>query len=164
MNVELKPEPFTQEQLDKIRQDLRLGRIRRFGAIVSHYKLGFIHNALIAWKKKSVSIPLSQKLKDKDYISHIYLRKSNRLWPYSLYTMIHARTKEELSLFINELSGLLNRSDCRALNTLRELKKTSFNPRKIKTNKRAKKSKKGAKEGLGLVPTKSRDPGLVGKM
>ena len=128
MDIEIKPEPFTKEELEKLRQDLRLGKIRRFGAMVSHQKLRFSHNALVAWKRSSPGNKLSAILKEKEYLSHIYLRKPRRLWPYSLYTMVHAKTKEEFSLFIDQLSRLLNCRNFRILNTVRELKKTSFNP------------------------------------
>ena len=128
MDIEIKPEPFTKEELGKLKRDLRLGKIRRFGAIVSHQKLRFNHNALVAWKRSSPDNKLSAALKEKEYLSHIYLRKSRRLWPYSLYTMVHAKTKGELSLFIEQLSRLLNCRDFRVLNTVRELKKISFNP------------------------------------
>ena len=128
MDIAIKSQAFTKEALRKIKQGLASGKIRRFGAIVSHYKLGFTHNALIAWKKHSVSEALGQKLKAKDRISHIYLRKSTRLWPYGLYTMIHAQSKQELDSFVNELSVLLKGCNFKVLHTLRELKKTSFSP------------------------------------
>lgn len=128
MDIEIKAKPFTKEQLIKIRQDLRSGKVRRFGAIVSHQKLKFTHNALIAWSKKSVSPALGAKLKEKDYISHIYLRKTQRIWPYGLYTMIHARSRKELGSFIEELSKLMLGCEYKALNTIKELKKTSFSP------------------------------------
>jgi len=134
MDIEIKPEPFSKEELEKFKRDLRLGKIRRFGAIVSHQKLRFNHNALVAWRKSSLRQKLSAALKEKEYLSHIYLRKPQRLWPYSLYTMVHAKTKEELNLFIEQLSRLLNCRDFRVLNTVKELKKISFNP-EINKNK-----------------------------
>lgn len=128
MDIEIKSRPFTGQQLKKLKRDLRAGKIRRFGAIVNHYKLGFTHNALIAWKKKSISHQLSQKLKEKGCISHIYLRKSNRLWPYGFYTMVHARSQEELDSIIRGLSGLLGKCEFKVLKTVKEFKKTSFVP------------------------------------
>lgn len=128
MDIEIKPRPFTKEQLLRIRRDLRSGKVRRFGAIVNHRKLNFTHNALISWNKKSISPALSDKLKAKDYISHIYLRKPHPLWPYVLYTMVHAQSKEELASFIKELSELLSKPAYKVLNTLKEFKKTSFSP------------------------------------
>lgn len=128
MDIAIKSRPFTKKQLEKIKEDLSSGKIRRFGAIVNHQKLKFTHNALIAWSKKTVSSALGAKLKEKDYISHIYLRKPHRLWPYVLYTMIHARSREELSLFIKELSELLSKPAYKVLNTIKEFKKTSFSP------------------------------------
>ena len=128
MDIALKSRPFTREELKDIKQDLKSGKVRRFGAIVNHNKLGFTHNALVAWKKHSVSAPLSRKLKAKDYISHIYLRKSTCLWPYGLYTMLHAQSRKELEGYISELSALTG-SAFRVLNTVKEFKKTSFDPR-----------------------------------
>jgi len=128
MDIEIKSQPFTLRELEKIKQDLISGKIRRFAAIVSHYKLGFTHNALIAWKKKAVSPLLSKKLKAEEFISHIYLRKSAPLWPYGLYTMIHARSKKELNTRIQELSKLMRGCGFKVLRTVREFKKTSFNP------------------------------------
>ncbi len=130
MDIEIKPQPFSREQLVKIKRDLKDGKLRRFGAIVSHYKLGFTHNALAAWEKKEISLSFARKLKAKDYISHIYLRRSNRFWPYGLYTMVHARSQEELDSFLFELSALLKGRGHKILNTVREFKKTSFRPEK----------------------------------
>lgn len=136
MDIEIKPQPFSREELAKIKRGLKDGRLRRFGAIVSHYKLGFSHNALVAWEKKEIAPALAGKLKAKDYISHIYLRRSNRLWPYGLYTMIHARSQEELDSFLFELSALLKGRGHKILNTVREFKKTSFRPEKKQAGKK----------------------------
>ena len=128
MDIEIKSQPFTLRELEKIKQDLISGKIRRFAAIVSHYKLGFTHNALIAWKKKAVSPLLSKKLKANEFISHIYLRKSALLWPYGLYTMIHARSQKELNSRVQGLAELMRGCGFKVLRTVREFKKTSFNP------------------------------------
>lgn len=128
MDIEIKSQPFSREELKKIKRDLRLGKIRRFGAIVSHYKLGFTHNALIAWEKSSVSKKLADQLKDKGCVSHVYLRKSTPTWPYGLYTMIHARNEEELHSLIIELSNLMSGCVYKVLHTVKEFKKTSFSP------------------------------------
>lgn len=128
MDIEIISQAFTRGQLKKIKQDLRSGKIRRFAAIVNHQKLGFIHNAMIAWKKPVVNSSLSRKLKEKNYISHIYLRKAARLWPFGLYTMLHAQSRRELNLFIAELSELMDGCAYKVLNTVKEFKKTSFEP------------------------------------
>ena len=129
MDIQIKSEPFTKEELKKIKKDLSSGKLRRFGAIVDHQKLNYSYNALVAWAKQSLSNGLISQLKEKTYVSHIYLRKAHRaFWPYSLYTMLHAQRKEQLNSFIEELSGLLDTGDYKVLNTIREFKKTSFNP------------------------------------
>ena len=129
MDIEITSRPFTKVQLRRIKQDLRLGKIRRFTAIVNHQKLGFSHNALIAWEKSSLSRKLSCQLRNKDQISHIYLRKSSRLWPFGFYTMLHAKSQRELNALISGLSELMDGCAYKVLNTLKEFKKTSFNPK-----------------------------------
>ena len=129
MDIEITSRPFSKDRLKKIKEDLRLGKIRRFAAIVSHQKLGFSHNALIAWEKSSLSRKLSCQLRNKDQISHIYLRKSSRLWPFGFYTMLHAKSQRELNALITGLSKLMDDCAYKVLNTLKEFKKTSFNPR-----------------------------------
>ncbi|MEK6868972.1 MAG: hypothetical protein AABX74_01975 [Nanoarchaeota archaeon] len=128
MDLEIKSQPFTEKQLERIKMGLRSGKVRRFGAIANHQKLKFSHNALIAWKIKSIGEGASEKLKEKTYISHIYLRKSNRLWPYSLYTMVHAHNQDELQLYVQEIRRLLKHPAYKALNTVKEFKKTPFLP------------------------------------
>lgn len=128
MDIQIKSQPFTKDELRKIKEDLSSGRLRRFGAIVNHQKLNFSHNALIAWARESLDDALGRKLKEKDYISHIYLRKVHPFWPFGLYTMIHSQSQEELDTYVRELSRLLGDRGFKILKTLREFKKTSFNP------------------------------------
>ena len=128
MDIQIKSQPFTKDELKNIKEDLHCARIRRFGAIVDHQKLNYSYNALISWAKQSLSRKLTWQLKEKDYISHIYLRKAHRFWPFGLYTMVHAQTQEELNSHIQELLKLLGRCNFKVLNTLKEFKKVSFNP------------------------------------
>jgi len=128
MDIEIKSQPFTKKDLLWLQDGLRSGRIRRFGAIADHQKLNFSHNALIAWKTQSLNKETAGKLRKKDYISHIYLRQANRLWPYNLYTMVHARSQDELELYFREICQLLKYPEFKVLITIKEFKKTSFTP------------------------------------
>jgi DNA-binding Lrp family transcriptional regulator len=128
MDLEIKSQPFTEKQLARIKRGLRSGKVRRFGAIANHQKLKFSHNALIAWKLKSMGEGIAEKLREKTYISHIYLRRANRLWPYSFYTMVHAHNQDELQLYVQEIRRLLKHPAYKALNTVKEFKKTPFLP------------------------------------
>lgn len=128
MDIEIKSQPFTKEKLRSIKEELTSGRIRRFAAVVDHQRLKFSYNALIAWQRQALSRQTIQRIKEKEYLSHIYLRKAHRLWPFGLYTMVHAQTQEEMDAYVKELFQLLGRCKFRVLNTLKELKKISFNP------------------------------------
>src|SRR3989338_5756625 len=128
MDIQIKSQPFSADELRQIKKDLSLGRLRRFGAIVDHQKLKYSYNALVAWVKPALNSKLTLQLKAKDYLSHIYLRKAHPDWPFGLYTMIHAQTQKEIDAYIQELSKLLGDCGFKVLKTIREFKKTSFNP------------------------------------
>lgn len=128
MDLEIKSQPFSKRGLAQIKRSLCSGRMRRFGAIANHQQLKFSHNALIAWKIKSINRSAEERLKEKTYISHIYLRKANRLWPYSLYTMVHAHNQDELQLYVQEIRRLLKYPAYKVLNTVKEFKKVPFLP------------------------------------
>ncbi len=128
MDIEIKSQPFTKKQLAQIKRDLGSGKLRRFGAIANHQKLKFSHNALIAWRCQSLKEGIAEKLKEKTYISHIYLRKAHPLWPYNLYTMAHAHNQDELESYFQEIFQLLNKPAFKVLTTIKEFKKTPFLP------------------------------------
>jgi len=131
LDIKIKSKAFTKIQLSRLKRDLSSERIRRFGAIVDHWKLNFSYNALVVWTKQSIDEQLASKLKEKPYISHIYIRKPHRDWPYGLYTMVHANNSEKLDSYIKEMNTLLNTAH-KVLKTVKEFKKISFVPTKTK--------------------------------
>jgi DNA-binding Lrp family transcriptional regulator len=105
-DIELTPEPFAgpsralgvdQEAL--LENALRLqrqGHLRRFAAILRHRKAGFGANGMAVWAvpdERAAEIgPLMASFRA---VSHCYLRPTYKDWPYSIFTMIHARSREE---------------------------------------------------------------------
>jgi hypothetical protein len=58
-------------------------------------------------------------------VSHCYLRKAcPPVWPYSLYTMVHARSKYELEATIAGLVDAVQPDRYAVLHTVKEYKKT----------------------------------------
>ncbi len=102
------------------------GCIRRLGAILNHKKIGFKQNCICVWK---VPYTLIKKIagiaRRQEEISHCYLRKTAKNWPYNFYTMIHGRTKQECRSIIESIAAKSGVSDYRMLFTLKEFKKTS---------------------------------------
>jgi len=100
------------------------GIIRRFGAVLNHYSLGLKTNALVAWKIDAGHIDAAaHKLLLFSSVSHCYWRRKTRHWPYSLYTMVHAKNRKECLFIIRRAARAIGNSDYRVLFTVKELKK-----------------------------------------
>lgn len=99
------------------------GYIRRYSATVRHTKAGFSSNAMVVWKYAEKSGNLDFFMDEKN-ISHLYLRSVYPgIWEYNLFSMIHARSDEELSGIIKKLSGSSGLTEYMVLRSLREFKK-----------------------------------------
>ncbi len=122
---------------DELREDLALRRMRRFGAILRHQEAGFAFNAMVCfaetvdsgqWSVDRNSVnPAGAILASKPYISHCYNRPAFEGFPYTLYAMMHAQSAEDLDRYIKEAAQSIGNPGYAVLNSLRELKKTSFN-------------------------------------
>ncbi len=99
------------------------GVIRRFGARLNHRRAGFGHNTLAAWRGGDIDA-LGAVFAERGDVSHCYRRKSHPEWPWDLYTMVHARSEEELDDAIAGMKDRAAGSSCILLPTKRELKKT----------------------------------------
>jgi len=60
------------------------------------------------------------------HISHCYERPSFEKFPYNLYAMMHAPSAELLSRYIEDAAKSIDNNNYVVLNSLRELKKTSY--------------------------------------
>ncbi|MDR2442074.1 MAG: Lrp/AsnC family transcriptional regulator [Deltaproteobacteria bacterium] len=100
--------------------------IRRLGAVVVHQRSGFAANAMVVWDVAEDQLDDAGKtLAEKPFVSHCYHRPQAPGWPFNLYTMIHARTPEELAHMVDNMSSLIKASGHKVLTSLRELKKIS---------------------------------------
>lgn len=104
------------------------GHIRRFGASVRHQRLGYTANSMVVWKMAERDCPEAGRIAGGfPWVSHCYARPALlEDWPYTFYTMLHARSAGECARAVERLraaSPLF--SECAVLPTLRELKKTS---------------------------------------
>ncbi len=100
------------------------GIIRRFGATLRHTSAGFKSNAMVAWSvPESKAKEVGTKLVDYTEVSHCYERRPNDLWPYRLFTMVHAANREECTKTVTRIASDVGISDFRVLLTVREFKK-----------------------------------------
>ena len=103
------------------------GVIRRFGATLRHQKSGFSANAMVAWAVPEENIEaVGGTLAGFAQVSHCYRRDPNDLWPYNLYTMIHATSETECHAIAARMAQQAKVETYLLLFSRKELKKTSM--------------------------------------
>jgi DNA-binding Lrp family transcriptional regulator len=134
-DLPLVPEPFTpwavqanttvSQLLERARDLLRRKLMRRFAAVLKHRDAGISANAMGVW-----AVPLARQDSFGEFaatynaVSHCYLRTTYPDWPYSIFTMVHAPTREQCQDILASISAESGISDYRALYSSTEYKKT----------------------------------------
>lgn len=109
--------------IEELRSDIANGFMRRFGAILRHQQAGFVNNAMVCF---AASTAAGAVLAENTHVSHCYERPAFEGFPYTLYAMMHAQSAEDLDHYIKEAAQSIGNPGYAVLNSLRELKKTSF--------------------------------------
>ena len=119
--------PFSDLGIDiaEIREDLDREIMRRFGAVLRHQQAGFDANAMVCLAVADTE-RAGMLLAENPHVSHCYERAPFEGFPYNVYAMFHATGAEELRTAIDGSVALLGNPDHVVLNSLKELKKTSF--------------------------------------
>ncbi|MEJ2175318.1 MAG: AsnC family transcriptional regulator [bacterium] len=105
-------------------------RVRRIGVVPNHYALGYTANGMSVWDVDDGEIDrLGPRVGALEFVSHCY-RRPRRLpeWPYNLFAMVHARSRDEVEVKLGEIRTLLGTA-LRASDVLystRILKKTGL--------------------------------------
>lgn len=122
--------------IDAAEVQARLGRmlsdgvIRRIAAVPNHYALGYRFNGMTVWDVDDASVDeLGERVGAMPFVSHCY-RRPRRLphWPYNLFAMVHARSREDAIAQVECIAALLGAA-CRGHDVLfssRILKKTGL--------------------------------------
>jgi DNA-binding Lrp family transcriptional regulator len=136
-DLPLVPEPYaavaaeigiTEEELfAKIDDYITSGVMRRLSTILRHHKAGYGANAMCAWvvsdKQAEEVGPIMAEYRE---ASHVYQRPTYPDWPYSLFTMLHGKSPEDLERVAKEISERTGITDYKLLYSTREFKKTSM--------------------------------------
>jgi DNA-binding Lrp family transcriptional regulator len=136
-DIPLCPHPFgslaaklgvTEEDIvDRIRVLQEKGIIRRCTAILRHQQAGYDCNAMVAWKvEESKADRVAQDMVLYDEISHCYLRDVPEDFAFNFFTMVHARSEEELNAIIASIAGRSGLNDFIVIKSLKEFKKVSM--------------------------------------
>ena len=109
--------------------------IRRIGVVPNHYALGYKANGMTVWDVPDEHIAeLGKKIGALAFVSHCYQRpRFLPEWPYNLFAMVHAKTKDEAMQqveVIAELLGDMNRQHDVLFST-KILKKTGMRLKNI---------------------------------
>jgi DNA-binding Lrp family transcriptional regulator len=108
-----------------IRKYAAAGLIRRWGAILSHRRIGLKANALVAWKVPAKQLAkVCRILAGEVSVSHCYVRTTVEQWPYNVYCMLHGMTRGGCLRKIASLAERTGIKDNRVLFTRKEFKKT----------------------------------------
>lgn len=110
--------------LEGARRLLAQGFMRRYGAIIRHRRAGFRANAMGVWAVAPERVEkVARAMASFKFVSHCYQRPLLPGWPYTLFTMVHARSREECEGMFRTLAEEAGVSDYRVLHTLKEYKK-----------------------------------------
>jgi siroheme decarboxylase len=114
----------TAELFAKAREYEANGVMRRFAAILRHRDAGFSANGMVVWKVSDEKIDdAGYKIASFPQVSHCYQRPTYPDWPFSLFSMIHARTIQAAETIATEISNTVGIKDYRILFSSREFKK-----------------------------------------
>jgi siroheme decarboxylase len=102
--------------------------VSRFGVIVDHAALGFCVNAMVVWAvPATLADEAGRRVAAAGLASLCYRRETGPDWPYSLYTMLHGRSREEIEARIAEIAEAVGLPGLRheALYTVKRYKQTA---------------------------------------
>jgi DNA-binding Lrp family transcriptional regulator len=106
---------------------VRRGVIRRFGATLRHQKSGFKANAMTAWQVAEDRMDeVGSIMAAFKEVSHCYRRDPTPEWKYNLYTMIHGKSEEHCRQTAASMAAKAGVGNYALLFSRRELKKTSM--------------------------------------
>ncbi len=101
--------------------------IRRIGAVLRHQQAGYRVNAMVAWRTDISNQDRSgQIMAEFEQVSHCYLRQVPSDFGYNLFSMIHARSEEELRHLLSEISAQTGLKEYLVIRSIREMKKVSM--------------------------------------
>ena len=102
-----------EEVMQRLRRMSDEGIIRRIAAVPNHYKLGYTANGMSVWNVPDEQVEaLGKQVGALDFVSHCYRRPRHLpAWPYNLFAMVHATSREEAQEKVDEIARVLGEND-----------------------------------------------------
>ena len=118
------------EVMARMQAMMQAGVIRRIGVVPNHYALGYTANGMTVWDVADEQVDaLGEAVGRLAFVSHCYRRPRHLpLWPYNLFAMVHAKTRDQAQAYADQIGDLLGAA-CRQADILyssRVLKKTGL--------------------------------------
>ena len=114
-----------EDVLDTTKQLFKKGFIRKYGAILRHQKAGYKKNALVVWSVPADQIEKAGKIFASFlFVSHCYERNPAFRKKYNIFTMLHSKDENILSL-IKNMATATDINDYIILESIQEYKKIS---------------------------------------
>lgn len=119
---------WTEEQVAKRLSSWQDARVlRRLAAVLYHRRVGFTANLMGVWQiEPEREQEVGEIMATFPEVSHCYSRPGLPDFPYNLYTMIHARSREEGEAVAARIAEAVRPRAFRLLESTREFKKTSM--------------------------------------
>ncbi len=103
---------------------LESGLMRRFSAVLRHREVGVCANAMGVWVvPPEQQDAFGETAASFSAVSHCYLRPSFPDWPYSLFTMVHGKTRDDCEATLRSISAATGIADYTSLYSTVEYKK-----------------------------------------
>ena len=110
--------------LNRLRLYKKAKALRRIAAILQHTNVGYKANCMVIWAvPKKEAARVGRIFANHPAVTHCYERKVYPFWNYSLYTMLHAKSKAVCVKIMKELSLKSKVGDYKPLFSIREFKK-----------------------------------------
>jgi DNA-binding Lrp family transcriptional regulator len=134
-DLPLLPRPFAeiagrwgmteQELLDKAAGLRSAGIMRRFSAVLRHRRVGYSANGMACWVVPESRMEAAGQLAARyPEVSHCYQRPAYPpRWPYTLFTMIHGRTVEQVEAIVAQIGRETGLEQYEVLYSTHEFKK-----------------------------------------
>ncbi len=133
-DLPLTPEPFEllgaeeglsgEELLEFGKRFLEKEIMRRYAGVLHHRAAGFVVNGMAVWKVPLARLEeLGPVMGGFRGVTHCYQRPTYEDWPYTIFTMIHARTGPECKGVVEAIAAKAGMTDYAILYSTKEYKK-----------------------------------------
>lgn len=95
--------------LELIQSMLDERKIKRIGAVPDHYALGITANGMTVWDVPDDRVQeIGRALGERPEVTHCYRRPRRPGWPYSLFAMVHARSRDDVVAAVDRIARELD--------------------------------------------------------